>query len=444
MRYFIFVLLLHVGLVNPINGAANILAFPSAEGFGAYSIGGRGGKVIEVTNLNDSGLGSFRNAVEDTIPRTVVFRLSGTIELKSELRITHSYLTIAGQTAPGDGICLKNYPLIIDGAHNIIIRAIRVRPGIESGLIGSEIDGLQIRNSHDVIIDHCTVSWSVDEILNTWHGSKDITIQWCIFAEPLNHSVHEKGAHGYGASLGGIRATYHHNLFANCAGRNPSVAGNNIEKTELMDFRNNVIFNRGHRTCDGKPSSINMVNNYYKPGPAVKPSVLNRIAKVESAEKYGFACEWYIDGNAIEGFPEIEKDNVNLGVEAEGINKLDLLTDHPFPTVPVKTQSANEAYKLVLENVGVVCAYDSWEKRLLNEVETGKVGHGNGHIDKVDEAGGWPILESKILPVDTDHDGMPDQWENAKGLNLNMPDDASAIYENGFTNLEIYLNTLLE
>ena len=176
----IFVLAVLIFAVNSV--IAQVKAFPSAEGYGAKSIGGRGGKVIEVTNLNDNGPGSFRNAVEDSVPRTVIFEVSGTIELKKELRIRNAYLTIAGQTAPGDGICLKNYPLIVDGAHDIIIRAIRIRPGIESGLIGSEIDGLQIRNSSDVIVDHCTVSWSVDEILNTWHGSKDITIQWCIFA----------------------------------------------------------------------------------------------------------------------------------------------------------------------------------------------------------------------------------------------------------------------
>ena len=423
---------------------AQIKAFPTAEGFGADAIGGRGGKVIEVTNLDDSGPGSFREAVEASGPRTVIFRISGTIALKKELHISNSFLTIAGQTAPGDGICLKNYPLVVDGADEVIIRAIRIRPGIESGLIGSEIDGLRIENSSNVIVDHCTVSWSVDEILNTWHGGKNITIQWSIFGEPLNHSVHEKGAHGFGASLGGQQVTFHHNLFANAAGRNPSVAGNHLEKTELMDFRNNVIFNYGHRTCDGKPRSINMVNNYYKPGPATNESVLKRVAKVESAEKYGFSCKWYIDGNAIEGYPEIEKDNIHLGVESdEGLNKTDLLTNQPFATATVETQTAFEAYNLVLKNAGVVCAYDEWEKKLLKEVKTGKVRHGNGHIDKVEEAGGWPTLKSKAAPADSDHDGMPDSWEKKAGLDPENSSDAGAIAENGYTNLENYLNLLL-
>lgn len=422
--------------------SAQIKAFPSAEGYGAFAIGGRAGKVIAVTNLNDSGPGSFRSAVEDTVPRTIIFTLSGTINLKSELRIKHSYLTIAGQTAPGEGICLKNYPLFIDGVQHVIIRNIRVRPGTESGILGSEIDGLQIRNSQNVIIDHCTVSWSVDEILNTWHGSKDITIQWSVFAEPLVHSVHEKGAHGYGASLGGVRATYHHNLFANCTARNPSVAGNHIENTELMDFRNNVIFNWGHRTCDGKPRSINMVNNYYKPGPATNPAVLKRVAKLDDASAYGFISKWYISGNKIEGYPEIELNNIVKGVEVDkGINKTDLLANEPFPTIDLKTELAGEAYQQVLRLVGNK-KRDSWEKRIIRELKTGKLKYGNGHIDKVEEAGGWPILKSKKSLIDTDNDGMPDKWEKRNCLNPQNPSDGAQYANNGYTNLENYLNTL--
>ncbi len=443
MKKFLYSILVLAFAVTSVF-AENPLAFPGAEGYGSVSIGGRGGKIIEVTNLNDNGPGSFRTAVEDSLPRIVVFKVSGTIELKSELRITQSFLTIAGQSAPGDGICLKNYPLIIDGTEHITIRGIRIRPGIESGLIGSEIDGLQIRNSQYVIVDHCTVSWSVDEMLNTWHGSKDITIQWCIFAEPLNRSIHEKGAHGFGATIGGIRASYHHNLFANSTGRNPSIGGNRVEKTELMDYRNNVIYNYCHRTCDGKPTSINMVNNYYKPGPGTKASVMKRVAKLDDASKYGFTSKWYIDGNFIEGFPEIEKNNIDLGVEIDGEqNKADVLATEPFPTLSVKTETATEAFHSVIQNAGNF-QHDSWEKRLIDEVKTGSVHFGDGYIDKVEDSGSWPILKSSEAPVDTDHDGMPDTWELQHKLDPKNPIDGLEKNDEGHTNVEVYLNGLCE
>jgi pectate lyase len=419
-------------------------AFPGAEGYGATSVGGRAGKVLFVTNLDDNGEGSFRWAIEKAYPRTIIFAVSGTIILKSELRIRNSYLTIAGQTAPGEGICLKNFPLIIDGAEHVIVRGIRVRPGIESGLIGSEIDGMQIRNSRHIIIDHCTVSWSVDEMLNTWHGSKDITIQWCIFAEALHKSIHEKGVHGYGGSLGGKRASYHHNLFAHCSARNPSVAGNNLEMTEMMDFRNNVVFNWGHRSCDGKPSTINVVNNYYKPGPATNSSVKKRVVKVETATQYGFTPRWYISGNAIEGYPEIEKDNILYGVEADkNVNKHDLLSDIPFETLPIPTESATDAFKSVLARVGTL-KRDNWEKRLLKEVKTGNVKSGNGHINKVEDVGGWPALKSGKAPKDTDSDGMPDAWEKNYKLDPKNTADGNQLAKNEYTNLENYLNSLFD
>ena len=222
---------------------AQLPAFPGAEGWGMYSQGGRGGTVLKVTNLNDSGSGSFREAVTNSAPRIIVFEVSGTIDLKAPIEINSPYLTIAGQTAPGDGICLKRFPLKIHNTHDIIIRGIRIRPGIESGLIGSEIDVINIDNSEKVIVDHCVFSWSTDEGINTWHGARFITVQWCVMSEPLDHSIHEKGAHGYSGSIGGYKASFHHNLLANGAGRNPSIAGNNQAPTVLLDFRNCVISN---------------------------------------------------------------------------------------------------------------------------------------------------------------------------------------------------------
>jgi hypothetical protein len=425
---------------------AQVKAFPSAEGYGASSIGGRGGKVFAVTNLNDEGPGSFREAVEANGARIVVFKVAGTIDLEKELRISESNLTIAGQSAPGQGITLKNFPLIIDGADDVIIRAIRVRPGIESGLTGSEIDALQIRNSRRVIVDHCTFSWSVDEIMNTWHGTEDITIQWCIAAEALNKSVHEKGAHGYGASLGGKRTSYHHNLFAHNAARNPSIAGNSDESTILMDFRNNVIYNWGHRTCDGKPITINFVNNYYKPGPDTNESVKKRLVRVESAQKYGFQPKWFIGGNYMGGFPEAVNDNWKYGVEMSSeLSENDFRVDKPFETAPVKTQSALSAYKSVLKNVGVVVPKrDKWEKRIVKEVEKGKVKNDNGHIDAVEEVGGWPILKIGKALIDSDNDGMPDKWEKRNNLNpYDFSDAADDRNNNGYSNIEDYLNNLM-
>ncbi|MGF7140603.1 pectate lyase family protein [Roseimarinus sediminis] len=421
-------------------------AFPTAGGFGAYATGGRGGEVFVVSNLNDHGPGSLREAIEAKGPRIVVFKVAGTIELKKELRITESDLTIAGQSAPGEGITLKNFPLFVDGANNVIVRAIRVRPGTRSGLIGSEIDALQIRNSKQVIIDHCTFSWSVDEMMNTWHGTEDLTIQWCIAAESLTKSIHEKGAHGYGASLGGKRTSYHHNLFAHHTARNPSVAGNADENTILMDFRNNVIYNWGHRTCDGKPLSINFVDNYYKPGPATSDKVKKRLVRVESADQYGFRPQWYIAGNYMEGFPEAEQDNWKYAVEhSSDVLESDFRVDQPFDTAPVATQPATEAYKSVLKNAGLIApARDSWEKRILKEVKKGKVQNNQGHINTIEDAGGWPILKTGKAPRDSDNDGMPDRWEQKNGLNPNDPSDTKGDRNgDGYSNIENYLNSIL-
>ena len=421
------------------------LAFPTAQGFGAFSVGGRGGEVIEVTNLNDAGPGSLREAIESSGPRTVVFRLSGTIELKSMLTIVNPFITIAGQTAPGDGICLKNYPLHIQ-SHDVIVRCLRIRPGTGSGIKGSEIDGIEVRSSENVIIDHCTVSWTVDEGVNTWHNTKNITIQWCMIAEPLNHSVHEKGPHGYGASLGGQRASYLHNLIADAAGRNPSVAGNNLSMTKDMDFRNNVVFNYGHRSCDGKPYSINFVGNYYKPGPATHKDILHRLVRIDNAQKYGFDAHWYIADNTIVGYPEALEDNWKYAVEwEEGTDPKVIRQDQPFKTVQTETESAEEAYQAVMQNVGVIAPHrDYQELRILGQVAGHEPMKGNGIIDRVEQVGGWPVLKSKTPPKDTDHDGMPDSWEKEHDLDpTNAADGKKDRNDDGFTNLEEYLNSLI-
>jgi len=420
------------------------LAFPGAEGFGAYARGGRGGEVIYVTNLNDSGPGSLRAAVEDTLPRTVLFKVSGTIELESKLIISTPYITIAGQTAPGDGICLKNFPLQVTGTHDVIIRCIRVRPGIDSGLPGDQIDAIDIAYSRHVIIDHCSASWSTDETLNTGHGSHDITVQWCMISEPLNFSVHTKGKpHGYAATIGGQRASYHHNLFANAAGRNPSVAGS-PGRDEVFDFSNNVVFNWQHRTCDGKPVQINFVGNYYKPGPATRENVKRRLVRIEDASKYGHTSKWYISDNIIEGYPGYTEDNWRGAVDFEEGTSMEKNRSYTaFENGGYVVRDPEQIYEEVLANVGVIApGRDKVEERIIREVRTGKTTYGDGIIDRVDQTEGWPELKSIPAPKDTDNDGMPDEWEKQYGLDPENPTDGSEDRDgDGYTNLEQYLNS---
>ncbi|WP_339922259.1 hypothetical protein [uncultured Cyclobacterium sp.] len=271
-----------------LNSYAQQLAFPTAEGYGKYTVGGRGGKVYEVVNLNDSGKGSLREAVEAEGPRTVVFRVSGTIKLEDELRIRNPYITIAGQTAPGDGITLRAYPLMIN-ADEVIIRYIRVRLGNESG---GETDAISSRYTTNLILDHVSASWSIDETMSIYHG-KNVTVQWCITSESLYKSNHQKGNHGFGGIWGANYSTYHHNLIANHSNRNPRF-GSGVGNT---DFRNNVIFNWGYESTYGGEVSqvgndksnftnINMVGNYYKAGPATAPGqITHRIVAPWSRNK---------------------------------------------------------------------------------------------------------------------------------------------------------------
>ncbi|MCA9196890.1 MAG: hypothetical protein KDA87_05100 [Planctomycetales bacterium] len=398
-----------------------------------------------VTNLNDAGPGSLRDALSGS-GRTVIFRVSGTIELKSILLVEHSDITIAGQTAPGDGICLRRYPLEIRGAKDIIVRYLRVRVGDEAE---KPLDGIEVRDSTNIIIDHCSVSWSSDEAVNTWHGTKNLTVQWCLISEPLHRSVNY-GPHGYGASLGGLNTSYHHNLFAHCAGRNPSIAGGDHDHTEHMDYRNNVIYNWYHRSCDGKPKSINVVNNYYKPGPATRTRVRNRIARIDdNMARYGnFEPRWHIEGNVVEGEPELTADNWKGGVDFQGnTNETKNRQRTPFPFAAVTTHTANEAYRLILANVGANRPVrDAVDTRVLREVAEGTSSCGQqGIIDRPNEAGGWPQLKSSPAPDDTDSDGMPDAWETEHGLNPHDPSDRNGHdVDTDYTNLESYLNELAD
>lgn len=433
------------------------LAFPGADGFGKYASGGRGGKVIEVTNLNDDGPGSLRAAIQKNGKRTIVFKVSGTIFLESELKVNKGYLTIAGQTAPGDGITIADYPLKVS-AENVIIRFIRCRLG---DLHKIEDDALSVTDSKNIIIDHCSFSWSVDEVASCYKN-RLTTMQWCIIAESMAKSVHHKGEHGYGGIWGGDSATFHHNLLAHNSSRNPRFNGARYfaNWNEQVDFRNNIIYNWGMNSSyggdpsdkDGAKAKINMVNNYYKPGPATKNNEIRyRILEPFPMKNYGYSM-WYIQGNFMEGNEEVTNDNWNLGVQnISEKDKEKIRSNMPFGFRIDSTDSAIRAFELVLQHAGCNRPnIDSVDIRILNDVRTGKArfggswGKNSGIIDSQKDVGGWPLLQSTQPPVDSDHDGMSDEWENNHGLDpLNVTDGTGDIDGNGFTNLEDYINSLI-
>jgi pectate lyase len=316
------------------------IAFPGAEGYGKYSKGGRGGDVYEVTNLNDNGKGSLREAVEASGPRTVVFRVSGTIILDSPLSIKNPYITIAGQTAPGDGICIRRHPLNI-GADHVIIRYLRVRLGDESG---NDYDAVSSRYTKHLILDHISASWSVDECVSIYHCDS-ITVQWCLISESMSKSNHVKGSHGFGGIWGSNHGTYHHNLLAHHSSRNPRMASGSGN----TDYRNNVIYNWGYQSLYGGEkfqqgndkfnfSNFNIVANHYKPGPATRPGeVMYRIANPSYRSEVDYG-QWYITENVVEGNEIVSADNWNGGVQTSPLIKSNLKSPgHPCPS-PNKRQ----------------------------------------------------------------------------------------------------------
>jgi len=424
-------------------------AFPGAEGFGRYSTGGRGGDVYVVTNLTDSVTkpeeGSLRWALNKSGPRTIVFAVSGTIELKRRLSISKGDVTIAGQSAPGDGICIKGQTVSVD-ADNVIIRYVSFRCGIDSPT-EEPPDAITGIRHKDIIIDHCSMSWSVDETAS-FYDNTNFTMQWCIISESLYNAGHYKGEHGYGGIWGGIGASFHHNLMASHTSRNPRFCGARYhpetKETEIVDFRNNVIFNWGFNSSyGGEIGHQNMVNNFYKSGPATKKNVLYRI--VEPFDSLG---KWYINGNYVSGNRQITSENWSGGVQGDFADAAGIRVYEPFTFAPVKTQTASKAYRLVLKNAGAILPVrDSYDLRIIRETVTGKCaygdsyGAGTGIIDSQNNTPGWPELKTYNLQPDSDADGMPDKWELSKGLNPGDPDDRNIIAKSGYTMLEEYLNT---
>ncbi len=415
---------------------AQEIAFPSAEGFGKYATGGRDGKILFVTNLNDSGEGSLREALEQKYPRIILFKVSGTIQLESQLDIKHGNISVLGQSAPGDGIAIRNYPIKATDVDNVIIRYIRSRLGDTSGFQG---DAISINHCSNVIVDHCTFSWSVDESASVYDNDST-TVQYCMVTESLNNSVHKKGDHGFGGIWGGRKATFHHNLFAHHRSRNPRFQGDRYHKQpekEIVDFRNNVIYNwGGNNSYGGEEGNHNIVNNYYKAGPAT------RSKKDKILDPYEPLGRFYVSGNILVGDEEVNENNW------EGVNHFEdtpeIKLDEPIDVEPIITQTAEQAYKKVILEAGCSYQRDDVDRRIIEEVKKGNAKYGTGIIDSQEEVGGWPLLETKSIAKDSDGDAIPDNWELENGLDPKANDSMDRSLNPDYVNLEVYLNGLLE
>lgn len=449
-----------------------VRAFPGAEGGGMYTTGGRGGKVYHVTNLNDSGAGSLREAVSKSGPRTIVFDVAGTIHLKSTLRIKNGDLTIAGQTAPGEGICIAGRTVNID-CDNVIIRFLRFRMGNEDT---TQEDALWGRYHRNIIIDHCSMSWSIDEG-SSFYANQNFTMQWCMVTEALKNAGHSKGAHGYGGIWGGKNASFHHNLLAHNDSRNarldhPYVYDNYLSTHRgNVDYRNNVIYNwGGNSTYGGEGGWWNIVGNYYKPGPASR----EKKYFVDANGKYdgkdvGYGT-MYVNGNYHAGdyATEINSDNWKgiylhdgTGISNAGSWKstsiLPIKADDTTPCYTT-THSAAAAFEQVVAWAGASLRRDGVDSRIAGEVKSGIVtyksgsnGSKNGIIDSHTDVGSWPNLSATSNEIaertDSDGDGIPDTWEQEWGLNKGNAGDGAAttLDANGlYTNLEVYLHHLVK
>lgn len=442
---------------------AQTLAFPGAEGFGKFASGGRGGQVVKVSSLNDDGPGSFREALNafPGEPITVVFTISGIIELKSPLVIRRSNVTIAGQTAPGDGICLKGHSFIVSGAGkggnkgNIIIRYIRSRPG---GTLRSGLYGFDMENCHDVIIDHCSFSWANEECA-AMYDIKNITVQYCIVSEGLYEAGHQKGHRSYGGVWGGQNASYHHNLIAHQNSRAVRFNGSRAHDTvALVDYRNNVIYNWGSANAayggdvkiPGGVSMVNMVNNYYIPGKATAAS-LKFMQALDAGTASTGVGEWHLSGNIMEGDKSLTKNNwkgLDLSNIPEALQSK-AKSDQAFPvSISLPEQNAKEALNDVLENAGATLPNrDAVDQRIVRETKnrtaTGMGVYGKpGIIDSPSAVGGWPVYKTATPLVDTDNDGMPDEWEKKMKLDPLDSNDRNKLNAEGYTMMEIYLNSL--
>ena len=443
-----------------------VLAFPGADGGGKYATGGRGGVVIHVTNLDDNldpatgkpAFGTLRRALLMEGTRTIVFDVAGTIYLQQgPLGISSGNVTVAGQTAPGDGICVANYPILVK-ADNVIIRYIRFRMGDEKQVEG---DALSINDCSNILIDHCSFSWSTDECVSCY-GNTDFTLQYCFITESLKASVHAKGAHGYGGIWGGKNASFHHNLLAHHQSRNPRFDHDYVNTKCIgpIDYVNNVVYNwEGNSAYGGEGSTkggggrhINFVNNYYKPGPSTNSKVKTRLvdpwtscsnctdgSKILPAGGSVLPPKIYLVGNTMTSSADVTADNWKGSTKTKSVAGVDTRWTEGL-TPLANEQTADDAFETVLTKAGCSLHRDAVDTRIVNEVRnnTGKL------INTPSEAGGYPELNAGTLLTDTDMDGMPDEWEDANGLDKNAGSDGKAYtLDKTYTNLEDYLNSLV-
>ncbi|MFO0945396.1 MAG: pectate lyase [Planctomycetota bacterium] len=431
---------------SPLRSAEQApLAFPGAEGFGRYSRGGRGGDVYHVVNLNDNGPGSLREGLRSaSSPRTIVFDVSGTIELKSPLIVDKSFLTIAGQTAPGDGICLKDQNFRIEKASHIIVRYIRFRLGDENKQPGDSPDGITTNDIDHVVFDHITATWGIDGNHDLRRGG-NFTLQWSIYAEALNKSLHRKGEHAMLASFRDLTdsISIHHNLFASSRDRHPTLGGSPRTKPDaIVDFRNNVVYNLSGAT-NLSNCRINVIKNFYCPGPNTPAGNLPLATKTENRE----ALRVFLSGNVFAGNDAFTQDNwravdVNRWKTRnyQPMTLAEIRVDQEFEVGEAKarTDAPGVAYERVLQAAGVSRRRDTADQRLVHGVRD----RTHRLIDSPREVGGWPMLRSEEPRLDTDRDGMPDDWEQRQGLNTQDPGDGNAVQSDGYTNLEHFINSL--
>jgi hypothetical protein len=452
---------------------AGIPAFPGAEGAGKFSFGGRGGKVFVVTSLEDAGPGTLREACEAIGPRIAIFNVAGIIHLKRPLHIIAPYMTIAGQTAPGDGVCVADRTTHVD-THDVVIRYMRFRRGAMS--VFDRDDALGGNPIGNVVVDHCSASWGFDENLSMYrhmydpHDGKparklptiNLTIQWSITSEALD-TFH----HAFGGIWGGMNTSFHHNLLANNTGRNPSI-GMGYD----FNFTNNVLFNWRHRSVDGgdETTMANIINNYYKPGPATPDSAVRyrvilpaskHFPKGVEVSKVPIHGKLHVSGNVVEGNAKVTEDNWDGGVQFRlsaveeeaakdepptDVNKLlmaNVKIDEPFHMAPVRLQTATEAYDSVLDDAGATLPHrDPVDVRIIEEVRTGKVTYeaNQGIITDIKQIGGFPEYRGRPI-ADLGADGIPNWWKIKYGLKLNDPSEAAKDCNgDGYTNIEKYLN----
>ncbi len=438
-----------------VSGADRVRAFPGAEGFGAYAVGGRGGKILFVTNLQDYDpetqepvAGSLRAAIAAPGPRTLIFRVSGTIALKRALIVREPYLTLAGQSAPGDGICIKNHDVYIR-SHNVIVRHLRFRPGDEVGValakqgLSFQCDALSVESHSlqasetategarvcDIMIDHCSASWASDEVLSvSGPGISRVTVQWCLISESLTQSTHPKGKHGMGSLIrcdGDV--SFHHNLYAHHNARLPragTYSDVNAQNSLLLDFRHNVIYGSGPGYTGEDPARLNYVGNYIKA--SREPEY---IFSVGGHATWLYVADNYLD--ALQTSPPDQWALVNNKIEHNKRQK-------PFVVAPVTGHEPTELYEKVLASCGATRPKrDAVDTRLVAQVRSGR----GQLINSQQEVGGWPTLRSAAAPQDKDHDGMPDEWELRYGCDPETADDALADPDqDGYTNIEEWLN----